>query len=473
MQKRPSISSRPFEGSPMWILCAALAAWIAAPAAGGDDFPDIVTTDLDSLWVFHGDGEGGFSDPTQYSIEADVEPWALAIADLTGDGLPELLSANRYGPHLSIFTNLGGEAFDPFPRFIDTAEAPYDVDAGDLDLDGDNDVVVTCNFDPGLVLLLFNDGDGTFSRTDTIAAGGKTFNSVLVDLDGKSGPDLIVVRNTSRDLAVYLNAGDGTFGFHGTVAAGTDPKAIKAGDLDGDGLADAVVANDSAGYVTVFIGDGTGGLQLRRTYSCGSQPRELVLPDLSGDGIPDMVVAGGRGSYVVSRFIGNGDGTFEGPVDYVTGPRPNSVDAADFDLDGKADVAAANWSLDNESLASMTVLFGDGAGAFPRQNDFVAPGGFRKITAVAAGQLDQTRFLRGDATFDGRLTVTDGIFALRYLFSHGKLSCLDAADFNDSGRINVTDAIDILNYLFRSGAPPAPPFPEKDVDPTPDDLGCL
>jgi len=278
---------------------------------------------------------------------------------------------------------------------------------------------------------------------------------------------------------VYLNDGDGAFGLKGTVDAGNDPKAIKAADLNGDGNADAVVANDSSGVVTVFIGDGAGGLQEKGTYQAGNRPREIVLPDLDKDGVRDLVVAGGSGSSIIAAFAGEGDGTFSGPDDYTTGPRPNSVDSADFDLDGNADVAAANWSLDNEAQASLSVLFGDGTGTFPaaRKIDLVAPGGFRKITVVAAGQLDQVRFIRGDTNGGGTLTITDAILVLKYLFPGGlpsvNLSCLDAADMNDNGKVNVTDAVLILNFLFKQGSPPpAPPYPVPGYDPTPDELGC-
>jgi hypothetical protein len=322
-------------------------------------------------------------------------------------------------------------------------------------------------------MVFYNDGKGGFADEESIYPGGSTFNSVLVDLDGQNGLDLVVTRNTARDLAVYTNLGDGSFKFLGNVPAGNDPKAIKAGDLNGDHHADVVVANDSAGVITVFLGDGTGGLSLLRTYRSGVQPRELVMVDLNGNGALDMVVAGGRGSTAVNRFLGNNDGTFDGPVDFQSGPRPNSIDSADFDLDGKPDVAAANWSLDNEAQATLSILFGDGLGAFPRKVDLKPPTGiFRKITAVACGQLDQVKFKRGDPNGDGSINITDPIVILRRLFQSGVLPCEDAADFDDNGQVEITDVIGVLSWLFLKGDRPPPPFPQKGVDPTPDRLGC-
>jgi hypothetical protein len=62
--------------------------------------------------------------------------------------------------------------------------------------------------------------------------------------------------------------------------------------------------------------------------------------------------------------------------------------------------------------------------------------------------------------------------SLRYLFQGGSLTCLDAADVDDTGQLDLTDPITLLNYLFRQGTPPAAPLDAPGVDPTADDLDC-
>jgi hypothetical protein len=83
-------------------------------------------------------------------------------------------------------------------------------------------------------------------------------------------------------------------------------------------------------------------------------------------------------------------------------------------------------------------------------------------------------FLRGDATFDDNVDVSDSIKILRFLFLGGEvLQCEDAADVDDSGILDTTDPIFLLSYLFLAGSPiqaPVGPFPW--FDPTPDDLPC-
>src|SRR5262245_41904081 len=161
-----------------WRLFAGMiffaAAW--APARAGDDFPDVVVTDLDSLWVFHGDGTGEFATPIQYFVGEAVEPWSVAIGDLDGDGRPDVISANRFGPHATYLINKGNAEFED-ARYLFTSQRPYDVDLGDLDGDGDQDIVITCNFDPGEVMVFYNDGKGGFADEESIYPGGTCFNS--------------------------------------------------------------------------------------------------------------------------------------------------------------------------------------------------------------------------------------------------------------------------------------------------------
>ncbi len=471
---QPGSKSGTGRGRGLPLLAALLALAPLGAAGGGDDFPDVVVTDLDSLLVFRGNGSGGFGPPERYFIRDGVEPWSVAMADLNGDGAPELISANRFGPHVTVFFNDGQGAFGA-PKFINTPDRPYDVDVGDVDGDRDQDLVITCNYAPGQVLIAFNDGQGSFGEALALDPGGEVFNSTLVDLDGKDGLDVVVTQNATRSLAVYLNRGSRNFEFQGSVGAGNDPKAIHSGDFNGDGFADLVVANDTAGVITIFLGNGSGGLALREVYPAGVQPRELVVVDLDSDGKQDLVVAGGRNANYVARFIGVGDGTFRGPVDYTTGPRPNSVGAADFDGDRKVDVAVANWSLDDPAEATLSVLYGDGEGDFSHKSDFVPPGGFRKITALAVGQVDPPRvlFRRGDVSGEGRVNITDAILVLRYLFSAGEVACLDASDVDDDGAITITDPILLLAWLFQGGDALAQPFGEPGPDPTPDGLGCV
>jgi hypothetical protein len=83
-------------------------------------------------------------------------------------------------------------------------------------------------------------------------------------------------------------------------------------------------------------------------------------------------------------------------------------------------------------------------------------------------------FLRGDASNDCGVDLSDAVFILNWLFQAGAdPSCPDAADVDDSGSHDITDAINVLNWLFLGGRVPAPPGPRvRGIDPSADDLGA-
>ncbi len=86
---------------------------------------------------------------------------------------------------------------------------------------------------------------------------------------------------------------------------------------------------------------------------------------------------------------------------------------------------------------------------------------------------DSLRFKRGDANGDAEILMNDAVGTLRFLYAGGASpTCMDAADANDDGSVLMNDAVYTLRYLYVGGASPPPPFPQCDLDPTPDGLGC-
>ena len=94
-------------------------------------------------------------------------------------------------------------------------------------------------------------------------------------------------------------------------------------------------------------------------YAVGSTPEAIAIADFNKDGRPDLAVANFGGNNV-SILIGNGDGTFRSTTAFHTGSRPLSVIAADFNHDGNMDLALA----DNTSSGTVSVLLGTGTGSF-------------------------------------------------------------------------------------------------------------
>jgi hypothetical protein len=125
---------------------------------------------------------------------------------------------------------------------------------------------------------------------------------------------------------------------------------------------DLVVANAVLnGTVSILLGNGNGTFQAAVSYAAGNAPYAVVIRDFNGDGKPDLAVAnyGYQNVSNVSILLGNGDGTFQPPVNYPAGDGPESLAAGDFNGDGKLDLVVANWASDN-----VSILLGNGDGTF-------------------------------------------------------------------------------------------------------------
>jgi len=200
------------------------------------------------------------------------------------------------------------------------------------------------------------------------------------DFNGDGRPDLAVVNDGNVFLqrgfvSILLGAGDGTFGPQRTFDAAANPYFLTTGDFNGDGRIDLVVADLGPGdpfpapdvIVLLGAGDGTFGPPIG-TGSGTNAPRSIAVADFNGDGRQDLAVArtsrNGPATTPsdVSVMLGRGDGTF-GPETHIpTTLGANSVVSSDFDHDGVPDLAVAN-QLDN----SISVLLGFGDGTFGPQ----------------------------------------------------------------------------------------------------------
>ena len=209
------------------------------------------------------------------------------------------------------------------------------------------------------------------------------FRTIAVgDFNGDGRVDLAVAGN---GVSVLLGDGDGTFQPPVNYAAGINATALVAGDFSGDGRVDLAVAGNNvagAGIVSVLLGNGDGTFQRPVNYAAGTTfPSALVAGDFNGDGRVDLAVAGNNvadagnnvaGAGIVSVLLGNGDGTFQRPVNYAAGiDDVTALVAGDFDGDGRVDLAVAGNNVadagNNVAGAGIvSVLLGNGDGTFQR-----------------------------------------------------------------------------------------------------------
>jgi len=119
--------------------------------------------------------------------------------------------------------------------------------AGDWDDDGDSDLAVT-NFSDSTVVIMENDGLGTFSTIGGIIIGQSGASAVVaLDWDADGDLDLVVANFTANTVVVLENDPAGSFTLEDTIGTQTGASALAAGDWDGDGALDLAVANSTGG----------------------------------------------------------------------------------------------------------------------------------------------------------------------------------------------------------------------------------
>jgi len=144
------------------------------------------------------------------------------------------------------------------------------------------------------------------------------------------------------------------------------PAAVITADFNHDGIPDIAVVlsagTAASNGVAIYLGKGDGSFGAPQTFAVGSDPVALCAADFNGDGKLDLAVVNDQDA-TVSILLGNGDGTFQAQTTAPTGPNPVSIVAGDFNSDGHIDLAIANTS------ASVSVLLGKGDGTFTAQPD--------------------------------------------------------------------------------------------------------
>jgi hypothetical protein len=221
--------------------------FIAAKDLDGDSDMDLATANYGAgtVSVLRNNGNGTFAPHVTYG--AGFDPYFVAAADLDGDGDSDLavvgfLSADS----VAVLRNNGNGSFAA-PVSYGVGVFPGSVAAADLDGDDDIDLAVTNNGNSSLpddISVLLNDGTGTFATQVTYGVGEAPENIDAADLDGDGDNDLVTANRGSANVSVLLNHGDATFAaqaLYGTRAGGGTVVAV---ELDADGDIDLATRND-------------------------------------------------------------------------------------------------------------------------------------------------------------------------------------------------------------------------------------
>jgi hypothetical protein len=283
--------------------------------------------------------------------------------------------------------SVGAQAVD----FIDSGQQISGTGAislalGDIDGDGDLDAITPVYVGP--ILVLVNQGDGTFVEGETIQDGSLSGNLELRDLDGDGDLDIFIV-NHSFQTTVYFNNGDGTFIGSGQNIGSVSSHGLAMGDIDNDGDIDGFITDIAGHYNAPIFNDGAGFFSFGQSNSL-PVARDVALGDLNGDGILDVFLAHGShgennpDNWPDRVFIGNGDGRFVDTGQLLDSQLSLDVMLADFDDDGDLDAVVANSDGFGSDPANR-VYFNDGAGGFTDSGQSVGSAG---ASNIATGDVD-------------------------------------------------------------------------------------
>jgi len=375
---------------------------------------------LVSHWAGAASARPLFAPPVGYPTGSG--PVSVALADLSADGKPDLVTANIASNTVSVLLGDGAGGFGP-KTDLAALTTPVSVALADLNADGDLDLAVV-EFDASTVSVRLGNGTGGFGSPTAFITETHPTSVAIGDLDGDGNLDMAVAKQLTNEVSVLLGDGAGGFGGETDYPAGFAPAAVAIGDLDGDATPDVAVTNSSANTVSVLLGNGGGTLGPKTDFACGNVPTNVVIADLNDDGNADLAIVNGNGTNTVSVLLGNGDGTFGPRTAYPGGANSNWVAIGDVNRDGRPDLVVANAD-DN----TVSVLLGNGDGTFGAKSDF-ATGNHPPMVAI------------GDLNADGNLDVVTAnqyantVSVLLSQFSPGVASVQDVPN-DQGGKVHV------------------------------------
>ncbi len=353
----------------------------------GDGLPDLALANYSSntISVLLNTTPTGAITPSfaaQATFAVGSYPYSLAVGDFNGDGRPDLAVANSSGNTVSVLLNTTapGAATASFAaqQTFATGTSPRSVAAGDFNGDGKLDLAVA-NYSSNTVSVLLNTTalgapSASFAAHKAFTTGSGPTSVAVADVNTDGRADLAVANVGSYTVSVLLNttaAGAATASFAAQQAftVGISPNCVATGDVDGDGRPDIAVANYGANTISVLMnttatGAASATFAAQATFATGSGPRAVSLADVNGDGRPDLAVANAT-SNTVSVLLntmpaGSSTPAFAAQYTLATGSAPRSVATADYNADGRPDMA-----LGNSGASTVTVLLNTyGASAF-------------------------------------------------------------------------------------------------------------
>ena len=299
------------------------------------------------VWYENIDGAGTYENPTTIT-RAVPAVRGLVVQDFNGDGHVDV-AASSYADKVVWHANLDGAGgFGP-ENLI--AEAPVvdstqSLASGDMDADGDIDLIVGSYDDDTIIIFTNSDALGTFvyGTLVTNSMNGVVFVGIH-DVDGDGDLDVTGAARFSDTIAWFENSnGVGTsWTPHVLSTSLSDPREIAVGDLNSDGALDIAATALGSDQTVWFPNNGSGGFGAPLVVSTANNPNGIAAVDMDDDGDVDLLVTMSSQIYLFPNI--DGTGVFDAHIVVATMVGASGVTPADLDSDGDLDIAVATSSF--------------------------------------------------------------------------------------------------------------------------------
>ncbi len=375
---------------------------VAVADVNQDGNPDVIvySNQNDSVSVYKGAGDGLLLGGTNISVPQPQggfpsTPSTVAVGDLNGDGIPDMVTADAANNLIDVYFGQPGGGYSP-PVAYSTMDSqqhgqdPVSVTIADINNDGIPDIIVADHADNRISILLGvkaldANGNRVFSPAYTVIVGDNPTQIAVGDFNNDGALDLAVAHDgatqAGRGVTILIGKGDGTFLAPTEIDVGVHATSIAAAnftgktDRFGNPILSLVVTDDTSnGQVVLNLGDGQGNFAAGEDFTVGPDPIQLAVADFNGDGFPDVVTISGSTTTTknISVLLNNLGYGFGAPiytqVGIGTGNEIRSVSVVHVNQDAFADLLVTYDSGGNASTArylnNIQLLTGLGGGEF-------------------------------------------------------------------------------------------------------------
>ena len=330
------------------------------------------------------------SDTAVGAAPADGATSVISV-DLDGDGDIDVLSTSSNDDTVAFFDNDGNENFtrrvvfdnDNSINSLDSLDGPSSVTAGDIDGDGDIDLLVSAANDDRIGWLE-NDGNEVFTLNVIDSNLDSIQDAILADVDGDGDLDALSASSVDDTIAWFQNDGTGVFTRINITTDAEGANSVAAADLDGDGDLDVLSSSGFDDTIAWYENDGSENFTKRVISINPNNPQSVAVADVDGDGDLDVLSASIQDSRL-AWYENDGLQNFTERIITNDANGARSVATADFDNDGDVDIALA---LANDN--AFAVYENDGSQNFTKT---VLTSSAQSARRVSVGDVNQDGFI--------------------------------------------------------------------------------